>query len=895
MDTKFVLILFAVLHIIVGQSEYDIIDTPCSTNGTLLNYNIYSDKIAQFYTPSFPKTLVDNETATSCQARFFTMIKNQRIWMALYNGFTKQFIAFDDNQNQFGQSYFDSNENIASFSSNTQSLTFELNTYLSPSVDWVAFQGVVIAYDPLQVQCPFSGQSIGFVNVENTLVIPISSDFGVKQSYTFCQWSFNTYFGQYLKIVIKNLVLNENVIFELQQSGKTLKKFDQNITDTQVYYITSDAGSFTLYYNDTNDASVGTGFSALISDTNVPPVLTTEECPSFVDENNLKINNLDYEVGYQPNQQCDYSVTVPENEEILVDVSIFHIEKNIDTLNLIFGGDIYTLNKDYKYTLTPEANNSLISFIADSSVQQAGFEITFKSLECICPFEEIIIPCESQIVVFPLVEDVNSYCDNMNCSYHISKEQSCSDNGYQFLLNPIFREGLDYFNIYSNGNLYETLTKQKNYMRHFASDTNITVEFISGSYNDPIKSERNDISDLKKGDILNVCSPKTDTLELFIASWKNHLENYILYDGKNFENYIGNLDSSKIFGNNSYFGYAKSESSCFTIEKTVRSVEAGVLLFRMKTAQSQNCENSNNIFLLSSGYSNFANTAKNSGNCEIIILSSHDRSSPFLIDSMNGTFNNNFILKSTINQNIFATINSTEISLWKNLQLYTPALSILLPPSTAFKINTTIGPGHNYEQILAEINQQKGIMASPSYSSSNDTIHFNGPLYDILKSNDFYYITAEFVLQSFKGSSQSLAVTSDFDDTNYYLSNVGEKLILNGTEIQVFFNSQNSKNESFLIKYTLNAIPYPTTPTTTSTTTTTPTTTSTSTSTTTTTPTTTTPTTTTPTTTTPTTTSTTTPTTTPTTTQTTATSSGISKNFSALFISVVAFLIAFVL
>jgi hypothetical protein len=119
-----------------------------------------------------------------------------------------------------------------------------------------------------------------------------------------------------------------------------------------------------------------------------------------------------------------------------------------------------------------------------------------------------------------------------------------------------------------------------------------------------------DISDLKGGDILNVCSPKTDTLELFIVSSKYNLQNYILYDGKNFENYIGNLDSSKIFGNDSRFGYAKSESSCFTIEKTVDSFETGVLLFRMKTAQSQNCESSDNILSLSFEYSNFANTAK---------------------------------------------------------------------------------------------------------------------------------------------------------------------------------------------------------------------------------------------------------------------------------------------
>uniref|UniRef100_A0A914YWP1 Uncharacterized protein n=1 Tax=Panagrolaimus superbus TaxID=310955 RepID=A0A914YWP1_9BILA len=138
----------------------------------------------------------------------------------------------------------------------------------------------------------------------------------------------------------------------------------------------------------------------------------------------------------------------------------------------------------------------------------------------------------------------------------------------------------------------------------------------------------------------------------------------------------------------------------------------------MKNAQSKNCEDKNNVMLLSSYNANFANTAKYTGECEMIILSTEKFPFPFYIDSMDGTSADIFTLKSTLNQNLLAEINSTDFLLWKNLQLYTPALSITLPPSTTFSMNAN---NENFD-IYVDSDIQRGIMASPSYSVTGDTI-----------------------------------------------------------------------------------------------------------------------------------------------------------------------------
>uniref|UniRef100_A0A914Y0X6 CUB domain-containing protein n=1 Tax=Panagrolaimus superbus TaxID=310955 RepID=A0A914Y0X6_9BILA len=217
---------------------------------------------------------------------------------------------------------------------------------------------------------------------------------------------------------LKGLIKNNRF-----KNYKNTYRFDKNITDTEVYYFTSDAGSFTLYYNDTNDASVGTHFSALISDVNVPSSSTTEQCSSssMADENKIMVYNLDYETGYKANQNCKYSIAMKEKQEISVSIEIFHIEKNVDTLFLIHGAKKYALTPDgmYSLQLTAAANNSLIVFNADSSVQQAGFEVALKTLDCSCPTQQIVVPCDLEIRFGPLNGGDVNYCDDMNCSYQV--------------------------------------------------------------------------------------------------------------------------------------------------------------------------------------------------------------------------------------------------------------------------------------------------------------------------------------------------------------------------------------------------------------------------------------------------------------------------------------------
>uniref|UniRef100_A0A914Q7Z7 CUB domain-containing protein n=1 Tax=Panagrolaimus davidi TaxID=227884 RepID=A0A914Q7Z7_9BILA len=215
------------------------------------------------------------------------------------------------------------------------------------------------------------------------LIIPIASDFGPKISGSNCQWTFRTNYGTYLKIVVESLILNENVIFELKQNGKTIKRFDKNIYGPEVYYFSADLGDLILYYSDTNDATFKTGFSALISEAIVPSSSLTEECLSVMKDNILTVSNLDYEFGYKANQKCEYSIEVKENQEVFVEVTVFHIEKNVDKLSIIFeefNNPLYKQDFDNNILqLTPSANNSLISFEADSNVQQAGFEVTLKA------------------------------------------------------------------------------------------------------------------------------------------------------------------------------------------------------------------------------------------------------------------------------------------------------------------------------------------------------------------------------------------------------------------------------------------------------------------------------------------------------------------------------------
>uniref|UniRef100_A0A914Q6Y5 Uncharacterized protein n=1 Tax=Panagrolaimus davidi TaxID=227884 RepID=A0A914Q6Y5_9BILA len=174
----------------------------------------------------------------------------------------------------------------------------------------------------------------------------------------------------------------------------------------------------------------------------------------------------------------------------------------------------------------------------------------------------------------------------------------------------------------------------------------------------------------------------------------------------------------------------------------------------------------------------------------------------FSIDFMSGTPNNIFTLKSPVNQNIFAEINSTELSLWKNLQLYTPALSVILPPSTFFDMSARFGSDGI---ITAEIDSQKGIMASPSYSDPNFLVvsSYSDPLFSIVSSDSTSVFTADLELQSIEGDYY-VVIKIDFDSTDYHLIYAGDKLTVKGTGIHI---RQYSPDDNFFINYTLTLNP----------------------------------------------------------------------------------------
>uniref|UniRef100_A0A914QIP7 Uncharacterized protein n=1 Tax=Panagrolaimus davidi TaxID=227884 RepID=A0A914QIP7_9BILA len=143
----------------------------------------------------------------------------------------------------------------------------------------------------------------------------------------------------------------------------------------------------------------------------------------------------------------------------------------------------------------------------------------------------------------------------------ISNDPTCSselsEDIYELHLSAEIREGHDYFNIYVDGILREKLDKSMIYQRYFPRELNVTLEFISTSdlpvkngdrgWVLKLKNQKSppidsvtldesmplytvDILSINEFDIISVCAPETDELELIIASDKTLLQNYVLFD-----------------------------------------------------------------------------------------------------------------------------------------------------------------------------------------------------------------------------------------------------------------------------------------------------------------------------------------------------------------------------
>uniref|UniRef100_A0A914ZEZ8 Uncharacterized protein n=1 Tax=Panagrolaimus superbus TaxID=310955 RepID=A0A914ZEZ8_9BILA len=217
------------------------------------------------------------------------------------------------------------------------------------------------------------------------------------------------------------------------------------------------------------------------------------------------------------------------------------------------------------------------------------------------------------------------------------------------------------------------------------------------------------LDNLSENGYISVCSDYDDNLQLFVTSG-NYLYNYILYDSNGLYNPVGDLSSNNIYTNDDDRPRSiTSTSNCFTIVKTNgNAASLATLLFRRINQQSGNCYNNNIIDVYSTIFStNDAYT--NNGNCETIFLASL---SEFPIIPIDSIFSNSLItVKSAINGNSLASINSTDPSNWSNFVIYTNALSIISTQQISVQLmyaNSSITKDKQFNQ--------RGIMASPSYS-----------------------------------------------------------------------------------------------------------------------------------------------------------------------------------
>uniref|UniRef100_A0AC35EW03 Uncharacterized protein n=1 Tax=Panagrolaimus sp. PS1159 TaxID=55785 RepID=A0AC35EW03_9BILA len=158
--------------------------------------------------------------------------------------------------------------------------------------------------------------------------------------------------------------------------------------------------------------------------------------------------------------------------------------------------------------------------------------------------------------------------------------------------------------------------------------------------------------------------------------------------------------------------------------------------------------------------------------CEYIFFAgtkSRREDLPFIwIHKISTTSNTSLTFLSTINKNELFKINDSEASQWQNIGIYTPALSVIVPPLTKFSIHFSNvypqQPHYNTGNF-----QQKGIMTSPSYCGFMDTF-FGSKLYNFQFADN-----TNVELNFIKFYGNNFPVLKIAEENKTYLKNVFRK------------------------------------------------------------------------------------------------------------------------
>uniref|UniRef100_A0AC34FQU6 CUB domain-containing protein n=1 Tax=Panagrolaimus sp. ES5 TaxID=591445 RepID=A0AC34FQU6_9BILA len=169
------------------------------------------------------------------------------------------------------------------------------------------------------------------------------------------------------------------------------------------------------------------------------------------------------------------------------------------------------------------------------------------------------------------------------------------------------------------------------------------------------------LDNLNPTEIITVCSPDSDTLEMFVTKTQSSytLSCFALYDSNQIDNYVGTLES--IVPTSDYRNTPSqftSISGCFTLQhksNTVNYLTEVTILFRMRDVHSKNCVGSN-VFEVQASAVTISSTASSYGLCEMIILSSGIQNPAIPINSFRSTNSGSITLRSGINQKTLVTI-----------------------------------------------------------------------------------------------------------------------------------------------------------------------------------------------------------------------------------------------
>uniref|UniRef100_A0A914XVK9 CUB-like domain-containing protein n=1 Tax=Panagrolaimus superbus TaxID=310955 RepID=A0A914XVK9_9BILA len=430
----------------------------------------------------------------------------------------------------------------------------------------------------------------------------------------------------------------------------------------------------------------------------------------------------------------------------------------------------------------------------------------------------------------------------MNCNYTILPNPLCLKAYFHIEFTNFLRVTVDDFVEFRwNGNVDLNVTsKQMSIInRYYSPPSNMTLQFHSGPSPNSITSEMQQwhfkltsivtpifvrktldqttpkyvqwLADMGENDALTVCI-LNGTLELLFTGDENtNLSEFLLYDSNDVNNFVGSLNSFLRASNPWLPARIQSTSKCFTLYVPLKSyAKSYTALFRIVEYSNLNCRGANNVFQVPYTYTyppeyDVSVQSTTLGSCEMIILSSTGYFSNDLphiwIKNISADSHSMYLFKSGINDKKLMNLNGSEASQWQSFGIYTSALIIVLPPSATITLHLSYYFLPREQINILKNGTQKGIMVSPSYCGFLKSFG-NSSLYS--SDNVISQISLNLDVKNIYGTLFPLLEYG-----------IGQRLTINqstnisSTGFNLYFNDNGkSKDNGFLIKYTIKPMVY---------------------------------------------------------------------------------------